>query len=149
MTEVMNFYWYRIANQIGRLRLSYFKRAGSGNLIGRKAMNRNPVSLDLPQQWEFGVLIRLDSCWWYIILLLFISDIQWSLIYPDPTYPHYELHRTSVWKHVTFLTIKWFTCLEIHLSRQSLWEQRCPDRWGSTVFQPRPQNLFFLNSPPW
>ena len=32
-----------------------------------------------------------------------------------------------------FLNRKWLTNLEIQLSGQSVWERRCPDRWGSTV----------------
>ena len=46
--EIKNLYWYQI-DQIGCLCLSYFQRAGSGNLIGWKAHthkvihNRNPV----------------------------------------------------------------------------------------------------------
>ena len=33
----------------------------------------------------------------------------------------------------TFLNRKWLTYLEIQLSGQSVWERRCPDKWGSTV----------------
>ena len=43
--EIMNFYWYRIANQIGRLRPSYLQRAGSGNLIGRNAHTHKVIHM--------------------------------------------------------------------------------------------------------
>ena len=32
-----------------------------------------------------------------------------------------------------FLNRKWLTYPEIQLSEQSVWERRCPDKWGSTV----------------
>ena len=34
---------------------------------GHPHVNRNPVSLDLPQQWEFAVLIRLELVLFYMV----------------------------------------------------------------------------------
>ena len=49
-------------------------------------------------------------------------DIQCSLTYPDLTYQDYSLIRTPVWE-----------LIPIQLSGQSVWDRRCPDKWGSTV----------------
>ena len=58
--------------------------------------------------------------------------IQWSLTYPDLTYPEYSFIQTPVWEPINIP--KWFTYLEIKLYGQSAWERRCPDKWGSTVY---------------
>ena len=33
------------------------------------------------------------------------------------------------------LNRKWLTYPKIQLSGQSVWEQRCPDKWGSTIYK--------------
>ena len=49
--------------------------------------------------------------------------VQWSLTYPDPTYPDYSLIRTPDWEPIPIPQQK-----VTHLSGQSVWERRCPDK---------------------
>ena len=68
-----------------------------------------------------------------------VNVIQWSLTYPDPTYPDDSLIRMIHLSGHMFgnesplFNRKCLTYPEIHLSGQSVWERRCPDKWGSTV----------------
>ena len=68
------------------------------------------------------------------LIYLSVIHIQWILPYPDPTYPDYSLIRTDMFGNQSpFLNRKWLTNPEIQLFGQSVWERRCPDKWGSTV----------------
>ena len=62
--------------------------------------------------------------------------VQWSLTYPDLTYPDYSLIRTHVWEPILIPQQKVSSLidLEIQLSGQSVWERRSPDKWDSTVY---------------
>ena len=56
----------------------------------------------------------------------------WNLTYLD-----YSLIRTHVWDPIIIIYIVWLKSLsypDIQLSGQPTWEQRCPDKWGSTVY---------------
>ena len=65
------------------------------------------------------------------LMCFYTTYIQWSLTYPDPIYPHYSVtwFREPIPIHQQKVT---------HLSGNSVirtvWEQRCPDKWGSTVY---------------
>ena len=47
----------------------------------------------------------------------------------------YNIHLSGhlFWNQSPFLNRKWLTYPEIQLSGQSVWERRCPNKWGSTV----------------
>ena len=69
--EIMNFFLYRLANWSGVVLLPtsvkwQFDWSKGTHPQDHAHINRNLVSLDLPQQWEIAVLTRLE-CYWILI----------------------------------------------------------------------------------
>ena len=98
-----------------------------------------------PQLLLVTSAVNLVSCWTpvnyardsnYTTFSVRILQLQWSLTYSDYSLIriiHLSGHMFG--NQSPFLNRIWLTYMyqEIQLSRQSVWERRCPDKWDSTV----------------